>query len=239
MRTLLTAALLLSAQFIHAQNWIVGAPVNFHLSDLQCIAYPPGCYPMPDTRFSFPMSNVSGVQHAAVVDGVSVTNCHVLPGPVGPLALLDTIWINTPDPREVIFPSGSGSLALRFIAVGTPTTDGQPHPCAYNNLWLGFGLCPAQNMLNLSTPCTVQPGSVGIQESRSTDGIFQLPSLANGQLLTCTGATALEVFTISGERIAQRMGTALSLSDLNKGVYLARAQMQDGRSLTTRFVLVH
>ena len=234
-----TLTLLLTATSIAittAQNWTVGVPVNFQLTEVNL--WGGGCFPTADQTFYIDPSAVSGIQHIAIVSAVTPPGVNtVVPGPPSPLSVGDTIILTGSGARSVYFPTGTGTLDLKIFAVGTPTTAGQVHPCVYNTLWISnLGICPEALSHNLSTTCTVQPGGVGIAEPPVQPSI-EFPSALNGWRLWAEGAARLDVVDATGSTIMTSTGNNADANGLVSGVYFARITGSDGDLRTLRFTI--
>lgn len=219
-----------------AQDWTVGWPVDFQLT--QMTVNGGGCYPNADATLNFPTSTVSGIVHVAIVTAVQPAGVNTIaPGSSGPLNVGDTVYFDTPGVRSCHFPQGNGTVSLDFRAIGIPTQEGQPHPCAFNQIWLSnLMLCPEGLSKGLSSGCTVQPSSLGLSGVVAGSNSVDLPNATNGWVLNVSGAAyGAEVFDAVGNRMAA-MGSGSLAFTWPDGLYFVRIRSAAG--VRTERVLV-
>lgn len=236
---------LLSA--VKAQTWTVGIPVDTTLS-AQFIGYGAltGCFPSASAVYNFNIPSVSGIQFSLVVNSVDANSCYIMPGN-DTLQTGDTIWLNSGVNQLSVFyfaPSNTLPLQMSFRATGTPTTMGQPWPCNLPSPFMYMSnlmFCPEGLNGNISTNCTVLPGSnpTGINREHAEQWVLQYPVAANGNRLQLGRTSNLTVYDLQGRKILHvPQAREVELAHLPSGLYLVR--LQSGKASTsTQLQITH
>ncbi|MBL8001895.1 MAG: T9SS type A sorting domain-containing protein [Flavobacteriales bacterium] len=222
-----------------AQNWTVGVPVNMQVSEIAVNGG--GCSPGPQATLYLDHPAVDGITYyyevTSIVNGVYT----MVPGPAGILMVGDTIHVPANFITTVFNQQAAGSLQMRVIAAGTPTTAGQVHPCTASMFWMSnLMLCNEGLSTTLSSGCTVQPGSTqGIADLAGSNAWFS----NNGTSIRLTDASirTAQLVDAQGRVVAttNNSGGMLELGTLPTGMYVVRAQRADGSVLSERVMLAH
>lgn len=240
-RTLLFFTLAPVACAGFSQNWIVGQAFDTQLSSIT--VHGGGCYPATQAILAFGTTPVDGVHYYYKVVGITTDGEYtMLPGPVTALSVGDTVHMNPAN--HLVFNSGTfGGLELQAWAEGTPTTAGQAHPCAANDLWMS-NLLPCNEGLScaISSGCETEIGN-GITDNRTEAFALIAPSVGNGFNLQLTGGS------ISGGMILDLQGRVITtlangqhgadMSTMPDGVYVLDVAGADGSRFCRRFSLLH
>lgn len=223
----------------HAQNWIVGAPVDMQVSSVA--VYGGGCWPDLQAHLNFGLPPVAGVTYYYMVTDIIDGTYTVTPGPAGPLSIGDTITIHSAQETLVYNEAASGGLFMQVWATGTPTAAGQAHPCAANDLWMSnLLLCFEGLNCLLQASCTTEISN-SVQSATAVDAIsYILPSAGNGYRLQVNSPANVRVVDLHGRVVAQEQGTALrmDLSTLPMGAYVLHLE-HNGQVRTERVVVGH
>lgn len=230
----------LAMSLTNAQSWVVGQPVNMQLSSLG--HYTGGCYPTADFNTTISGSPVSGVSYYVVINSVQPNSVYITPGN-DTIATGDSIKL-TPGINTISFYGfgTAGLVDLIFVAMGTPTTAGQAHPCAANNIWLSnLLLCDEGLSLNLQNNCTVL-SNAGLNDLAAASPILELPNAANNYQLSVTNINNLQTCFISntaGIRTELSNSTdnsklVVDCNNLVSGIYFVSFLTLDNKVITKK-----
>jgi hypothetical protein len=233
---------LLMSTSLKAQNWTVGTPVDMSISYLTKYGF--GCAPgSPDFSMNIILNNVSGIQYIAIVD--SVVDIAVIYNTTDTLMLGDTLNLSGGNNNySVSFVNGNGNISFNFKAVGTPTTAGENHPCAFNDLWMSnLLLCNEGLTRNVQNTCTVDAATSLNSITKSHIGI-QFPNASNQYQLQLSGLeaqSAINLYDITGKaikNIGQTNNASINIpcQELNAGIYFINF-VQNGTSTTSKFII--
>jgi len=239
--TLVFACFFLINHLANAQNWTVGTPVDLQLSYLT--KYSGFCAPnQPDFRINVVCNQVDGIQYMVIVD--SLVDIAVFPISNDTIELGDTLFLSTGNNNYTFsFVNGPGNISLKVKAVGTPTTAGQSHPCAFSDNWMSnLLLCDEQLTLNLQNTCNVD-NATGINNLNNNFS-FQAPTISNQFQLSLNGlnpSAIVNLSDIAGKSILVKSNNAQSTlnipcQDLNAGIYFINITQQN-KNFTYKFVL--
>ncbi len=245
--TLKAASLLLALgpiTNVHAQNWIVGDPVDMLLYSHTSYG---GCTPVPDQTFTLEPSPVTGVGYKAIITAIDppTGSVSILPG-LSNGVVGSGLAIDTAVERSILLAPGTTSAVIEFRAMGTPTTAGEAHPCTASPFWLSnLMLCPEGLIPVINNACTVQLGT-GVDAGSGLDPRIQWPTVTNGQELVMhlpsMAPGTVRVFDVNGRVVARRditgQGT-ISLVGERDGIYVLSVSGPDGQTSVQRFALVH
>lgn len=237
----LIAFLLFNFNFINAQNWTVGVPVDMSISYLTRYAF--GCAPQPDFSMNIVLPNVTGIQYLAIVD--SVQDIAVIVSNNDTLLQGDTLVLSPGDNNySVSFLNGTGNISFNFKAIGTPSTAGQTHPCAFNDIWMSnLLLCNEGLTLNVPTNCTVD-AATAISSLENNASFIQFPNSGNHfqlQLNNNKSYNFIGIYDITGKQIfsntTSHSGTiSIPCEKLNSGIYFIKLN-QNNTFSTHKFVI--
>ncbi len=224
---------------LHAQNWEVGVPVDVLISNIT--VYGGGCAPGVQATLFMPLLPVDGVNYYYRVINTNGGTYTMVPGPANVLNVGDTVHFPTTQITEVYNTANQGGLEMEVRAEGTPTTPGQTHPCASNDLWLSNLLLCNEGLTSvISLSCETQPSTVGIDEETTTLS-FIAPLAANGFQLQVLDAQVhvVRVLDAQGRVVCTSTGSTsrMDLSTQPDGVYVLQAERVSGQVLTQRFVM--
>ncbi|MCC7503020.1 MAG: T9SS type A sorting domain-containing protein [Flavobacteriales bacterium] len=224
---------------LHAQNWEVGMPVDVQISTIT--AFGGGCSPGPQATLFMPLLPVDGITYYYEVINTNGGTYTMVPGPANVLNVGDTVHFPITQITEVYNAANQGGLELVVHAEGIPTTPGQTHPCASNDIWMSdFQLCNEGLTSVISLGCETQPSTVGIDEA-NTALSFIAPLASNGFVLQVLDAQVRTVRVLDAQgRVVSTSTVATPRMDLNSqpdGVYLLQAERSNGEVRTHRFVL--
>jgi hypothetical protein len=237
MKHMTLALALFATTTAHAQNWIVGQPVDMQVSSIA--VYGGGCWPDLQAHLNFGLPAVAGVTYYYLVTDIIDGTYTVTPGPAGPLSIGDTITIHPAQETLVYNEAASGGLFMQVWATGTPTTAGQVHPCVMGDLWMSnLLLCFEGLNCLLQTNCTTEISNA-IDAAMPNDALsFTLPTAGNGYQLQVNGAASVRVVDMQGRVVATEEGTGLRmhLGALPAGAYLLHME-RNGQVRTERVVV--
>lgn len=236
---LCSAAVALSAT---AQNWTVGLPVDMLLYTQTFYG---GCNPNADYTFTFPVSPVSGVQYLVKVTAMEPANGALDISPGILMGLNDELVFNAEVQRSLTFGNSTTSAVLEFRAQGTPTQEGQSHPCAASPFWISnLMFCPEGLVPNVDEGCTVQAGATAIYCYALAEPVIQWPAPVNGQdlmisLPSSETATANIVDASGRVALSRKIGESgtIDLSLLPEGTYVLDLVRSTGDAITKRFLI--
>jgi len=223
-----------------AQNWTVGTPVDMQISAIT--VYGGGCYPGVQANLLFPVTPVDGLTYYYRVINTNGADYTMVPGPANVLAVGDTVHVPTTQITEVYNTQNFGGLEMEIRVEGTPTTVGQAHPCAFNDLWLSNLLLCNEGLTSvISLNCVTIAGGVGIEEGNTNVLHFIAPLATNGyqlQVIDTEVATA-RVLDLQGRVVSSANGASprMDMGTQPDGVYVIQAERTNGQVLTQRFVL--
>ncbi len=224
---------------LHAQNWEVGIPVDIQISTIT--VYGGGCAPGVQATLFMPLLPVDGITYYYRVINTNGGTYTMVPGPANVLNVGDTVHfpitqIDGGLQRGQSRWAGNGGPRRR-----NPTTAGQTHPCASNDIWMSnLLLCNEGLTSQISLGCETQPSTVGIDEV-NTALTFIAPLAANGFELQVLDAQVRMVRVLDAQgRVVSTSTVATPRMDLNTqpdGVYRAAGRTHRWTVLTQRFVL--
>lgn len=224
-----------------AQNWTVGVPVDMSISYLTKYAF--ACAPnQADFTMNIILNSVGGIQYMAIVD--SVQDIAILFNTTDTLNQGDTLYLTQGNNNySVSFVNGTGNISFNFKAVGTPTTAGQNHPCAFNDLWMSnLMLCNEGLTRNVQNTCTVD-AATGIENLVAENDIV-FPNASNNYMLSLNSSNKFDkvgIFDISGKLVISEerhsnKNVALNCQGLNSGIYFVSIT-QNNQTATYKFVI--
>lgn len=224
-----------------AQNWSVGTPVDMSISYLTKYAF--SCAPQPDFNMNIILNSVSGIQYIAIVD--SVQDIAVIPSSNDTLNLGDTLFLSQGNNNYAVsFVNGTGNISFNFKAVGTPTTAGESHTCAFSDLWMSnLLLCNEGLTRNVQNNCTVD-AATNLNSISSNNTIVQFPSASNQYQLQLSGlnmGNSINLVDITGKSlklIGQTSNSTINIpcQDLKAGIYFI-SYTENGNITSTKFVI--
>ncbi len=249
---------------LQAQNWTVGLPVYRTIIDYpdrifvtrfcDSLNFPNG----QDAELILALPAVAGIAYYLHVDDAT-SPVHTYKfrqgGNVQILQRGDSMLLQstaTTDTVHIGYAGFESEVSVRFKAVGTPTVQGEHHPCgSTNDGWYSqpigcLGRTWADTQTYLMT-CTVQ-GSTAADAPASGAGMHVWPQPARGQvhvrLPEGFATTTLQLADINGRFVAQweALGSAehtLDLQGFPAGLYFLRWYDADGQyRATQKFVLL-
>lgn len=233
------AVLLLCQSGSNAQNWIVGQAVDANLSSL--IVYGGGCYPGIQALLNYSGPSVDGVALYYKVVSIETDGEYTMNPGTGSALIIGDLVPLTAVGHQVYNTGTYGGLGLEVHAIGTPTTPGQTHPCAPNDLWMSNLLLCQEGLSNSASGGCVTEQSTGIAIAEEDRFAFMLPSVANGFRLQLADPALLAatVSDMHGRAVATIAGGQRSaeLNSLAPGAYVVDAIRTNGHRVQRRFVL--
>lgn len=161
------------------------------------------------------------------------------------VALGDTLLLNPGNNFYTFsFVNGPGNISFNVKAIGTPTTAGQTHPCAFNDAWTSnLLLCNEELTLSLQNDCAVN-AFTNIESIFNDNSNIQFPNANNQYQLQLNGlqnVSSISLFDVTGKVVKQLGQTTQSninipLQELNAGVYFVSVTQNASQSIS-KFVI--
>lgn len=238
-RSLLVPTLSLATLALHAQNWLVNQPVDVQVSAVT--VYGGGCFPATQAILNFSAPAVDGVTYFYKVIGITTDGEYTMvPGPAVALQVDDMIPVSVQDNQ--VFNTGTfGGLELQVWAVGTPTMEGQAHPCSSSELWMSnLLLCNEGLTAIVQTNCATELSTGLTDMDRSTISYIPPSSMNGYQLqLTVNEPVSGRIIDMQG-RVVAMFGTdqrTIDLSGLPGGVYVLTLLGNTGQIVHSTFTI--
>jgi len=138
-------------------------------------------------------------------------------------------------------------IVANFGVVATSVATG----FQYTGTWYDLMNNSELNVTNVNQTITLQPGefkilgnktaTLAIEDYEKEASIRLYPNPASNYFTLSTATTKVEIFTISGQKVKQFEGTEavdqqFSISDLNKGMYLVKAQNAEKQTQVLKLI---